>query len=235
MKKLFIKANTIMLTLILAFDVWYMFGGELLAKYIASLMFIGVGIINFMYCVKHKVNLKFPKWMIIALTCAMLGDILLVLNFYLGVAVFAIGHIFYLVSYCKLEKFNLKDLICGVSIFAVALCVILFAPFLDFGGILMKSVCCAYALIISLMVGKAISNLLKEKNATYMTIVIGSTLFFVSDLMLMLDKFGNIPGTSYLCLGTYYPGQFVLAFSLFIHASTNTLKENKYSNISKVS
>ena len=99
----------------------------------------------------------------------------------------------------------------------------------------MKSVCCAYALIISLMVGKAISNLLKEKNATYMTIVIGSTLFFVSDLMLMLDKFGNIPGTSYLCLGTYYPGQFVLAFSLFIHASTNTLKENKYSNISKVS
>ena len=235
MKKLFIKANTIMLTLILAFDVWYMFGGGLLAKSIASLMFVGVGIINFMYCVKHKVNLKFPKWMIIALTCAMLGDILLVLNFYLGVAVFAIGHIFYLVSYCKLEKFNLKDLICGVSIFAVALCVILFAPFLDFGGILMKSVCCAYALIISLMVGKAISNLLKEKNATYMTIVIGSTLFFVSDLMLMLDKFGNIPGTSYLCLGTYYPGQFVLAFSLFIYASTNKLNENKDSNISKAS
>ena len=234
MKKLFIKANTIMLTLILAFDVWYMFGGGLLAKYIASLMFIGVGIINFMYCVKHKVNLKFPKWMIIALTCAMLGDILLVLNFYLGVAVFAIGHIFYLVSYCKLEKFNLKDLICGVSIFAVALCVILFAPFLDFGGILMNSVCCAYALIISLMVGKAISNLLKEKNATYMTIVIGSTLFFVSDLMLMLDKFGNIPGTSYLCLGTYYPGQFVLALSLFIYASTNDSRENKDIILSKV-
>src|SRR5438105_4769730 len=111
MKKQFIMANTIMLILILIFDVLYMFGGGLLAKSIASIMFVTSGVINLTYCIKNKTNLKFPIWMIIALTCAMLGDILLVINFYLGTAVFAIGHIFYFVSYCMLSKVNRKDLI----------------------------------------------------------------------------------------------------------------------------
>jgi len=232
MKKSFVKLNLIMLALILIFDVWYMFGGGLFAKSIASIMFVVAGIINFEYCKKNKVNLKFPIWMIIALTCAMLGDILLVLNFYLGTAVFAIGHIFYFISYCMLEKINLKDLIIAVSIAIFAFAVILFTPFLDFGSNFMKGVCCTYALIISFMVGKAISNLVKEKNPTNTIIVIGSILFFISDLMLMFNKFGNIPGTNYLCLGTYYPGQFILAYSLFIYASKNKLKEK---NILKVS
>lgn len=235
MKKSFIKANAIMLTLILIFDVWYMFGGGLFAKSIASIMFVGAGIINLVSCIKNKVNLKFPKWMIVALTCAMLGDILLVLNFYVGTAVFAIGHIFYFVSYCMLEKINRKDLICGISIFTFALSIILFTPFLNFGSTLMEGVCCTYALIISFMVGKAISNLLKEKNPTNVTIAIGCILFFISDFMLMLNMFGNIPGTNYLCLGTYYPGQFVLALSLFIYASTNSLRQKKGKELSQVS
>lgn len=116
--------------------------------------------------------------------------------------------------------------------FTFALSVIQFAPFLDFGSGFMKNVCCAYALIISFMVGKAISNLLEEKNATNITIVVGSILFIISDLMLMLDKFGSIPGTNYLCLGTYYPGQFILAFSLFKHATINRLNYNKNAKVS---
>ena len=205
MKKSFIKANIMMLTLILVFDVRYMFGGGLLAKSIASIMFVGAGIINFVYCSKNKVNLKFPIWMIIALTCAMLGDILLVLNFYIGTAVFAIGHIFYFISYCMLEKINVKDIMYGVSISVFSFAIILFTPFLEFGSNFMKGVCCTYALIISFMIGKAISNLIQEKNFINITILIGGILFFISDFMLMLNKFGDIPGTNYLCLGTYYP------------------------------
>ena len=232
MRKKFVMANIVTLALILIFDVWYMFGGGLFAKSIASIMFVVAGIINYLYCAKRNADLKFPKWMLVALTCAMLADIILVLNFYLGVAVFALGHVFYFVSYCMLSKINRKDLLCGVGIFTFALSVIQFAPFLDFGSGFMKNVCCAYALIISFMVGKAISNLLEEKNATNITIVVGSILFIISDLMLMLDKFGSIPGTSYLCLGTYYPGQFILAFSLFKHATINRLNYNKNAKVS---
>ena len=230
MRKSFIKSNVIVLAIMLIFDIWYMFGGGLIAKSIASSMFVLGGAINLKYCLDNKADLKFPKWMLIALTCAMLADILLVLNFYLGVVVFAIGHIFYFVSYCNLEKFNRNDLICAISIFTFALVIILFTPFLNFGGVLMKSVCCAYAFIISIMVGKAISNLLKENNnTTYKIIAIGSILFITSDLMLVLDKFGSIPGTSYLCLATYYPAQFLLSFSLFDYAIKHS-KEEQYNS-----
>lgn len=224
MKKLLILANTIMLVLILAFDICYMFKGGLLFKSIASSMFVVTGLINFMYCIKNRVNLKFPIWMMVALIFAMLGDILLVINFYMGVVAFAIGHIFYFVSYCMLAKINRRDIVCGLSIAAIAVSIILFTPFLDFGNVLMQGVCCIYALIISFMVGKAVSNLLQEKNYTNIIIVIGSILFFFSDLMLVLKMFGDIPLASYLCLATYYPAQFILAFSLFVYSSKKHLK-----------
>ena len=227
MRKKFIIANIITFDIILIFDIWYMFGGGLLAKSIASIMFVGTGAINYIYCFKNKIDLKFPKWMLVALTCAMLADIILVLNFYFGVAVFALGHIFYFTSYCMLRRINSKDLLCGVSIFILSFLIIQFVPFIDFGSSLMKNVCCVYALLISFMIGKSISNLLQDNNTNNIIIAVGSTLFFISDFMLMLDKFGNIPGTNYLCLSTYYMGQFILAFSLFKYATVHSMRYNK--------
>ena len=217
MKKLFLILNAIMLIFMLIFDVFYMVNGELLFKAVASILFVVTGLINLTYCMKNKTNLKFPIWMIVALMCAMLGDILLNINFHIGTIIFAVGHIFYFVSYCMLEKMNRRDLLCGISISVIALAVILFVPFLDFGNTLMQGICCAYGIIISFMVGKAISNLLKENNLINIIIVIGSILFFISDLMLVLNKFGEISVASYLCLGTYYPAQFLLAGSLFAY------------------
>ena len=79
----------------LAFDMWDMFSGELYAKGMASIMFVVAGIINFIYCIENKADSKYPKWMVIALICAMIADIVLNLNFYLGVVIFAIAHVFY--------------------------------------------------------------------------------------------------------------------------------------------
>ena len=42
MRKKFVMANIVTLALILIFDVWYMFGGGLFAKSIASIMFVGL-------------------------------------------------------------------------------------------------------------------------------------------------------------------------------------------------
>ena len=236
MRKTFIKGNIAVLTLMLLFDIFYMFGGGLLVKGMASIMFVVGGVINFVYCIENKADLKFPKWMVIALVCAMLADIALNLNFYLGVVIFAVAHIFYFVSYSNLSRINRRDLICGLAIFIFALLVINFTPFLDFGSSFMKNICSVYALIISLMVGKAVSNLLNEKNATNKMIVVGSILFFVSDMMLMFNKFGSVPGTSYLCLGTYYPAQFILAYSMFKYAKKEYVsKPTRYIRNAKLS
>ena len=227
MKKSSLKLNAIMLAFILIFDILYMFKGGLFFKSIASILFVATGFINILQCIKNKTDLKFPIWMMVALIFAMLGDILLVINFYTGTALFAIGHIFYFVSYCMLQKINCKDFIWGIGISIVAISIILFTPFLDFGDPLMYGVCCGYAFIISFMVGKTISNMLKENNSTNRIIVIGSILFFFSDFLLMLNKFGGMKWASYMCLGSYYPAQFILAFSLLIFTSVNNKKINK--------
>jgi len=44
---------------------------------------------------------------------------------------------------------------------------------------------------------------------------------------LMLDIFGGISVTGYLCLATYYPAQFLLALSIFIYGSNNLLEEER--------
>ncbi len=224
MKRAFSAINAVMLVVILALDAAYMTVGGLGLKAVTSCMFVLTGLLNLVYGIKAGADRKFPVWMAVALTFAMLGDVLLGINFYLGTAVFGIGHIFYFVSYCTLAGFNRRDFLCGICIFALALGIILFVPFLEFGGALMQGVCCAYALIISFMVGKAVSNLLGHRNVFTVIVAVGSILFFVSDLMLVLDRFGTIPNAGYFCLGTYYPAQFLLAFSIFSYAG---LKRDK--------
>ena len=220
MKKALLPVNLLMLAAILASDICYMTFGGLAVKAVTSILFVLTGLINLTYCVRSKARLRFPVWMAAALTAAMLGDVLLGINFYLGTAVFALGHIFYFVSYCMLVPLNRRDLVCGIAIFAAALSIILLVPVLDFGGGLMQGVCGGYAFIISFMVGKAVSNLLGQRNVLYGILAAGSVLFFLSDLMLVLDRFGSLPYTGTLCLSTYYPAQFLLAFSILSFANT---------------
>jgi len=156
-KKIFIT-NLILLFAILVMDVLYITLGGLLIKSIASALFVFTGIVNLFYCIKNKVELKFPIWLVCGLVFAMLGDILLEIEFIVGAALFAIGHVLYFVSYSKLRNFSWKDLIYGICIFIPSLLLILLLPVLEFESILMKIVCCIYALIISFMVGKAASN-----------------------------------------------------------------------------
>ncbi|MBP3932118.1 MAG: lysoplasmalogenase [Peptostreptococcaceae bacterium] len=229
MKKKFVIANFIMFLLILSLDICYMIKGGLFIKGITSSMFVITGIINIIYCVNNNVNLEYPKRMILALICTMIADVLLGINFYLGTVTFAIGHILYFRSYSKLVKINRGDFKVGIIISVISLLIILFIPFLNFESILMKGVCSTYAIIISFMIGKTISNLIKENNITNKVIAIGSLLFFISDLMLMLDVFGGISVTGYLCLATYYPAQFILAFSIFAYANENLLQEMEVS------
>jgi uncharacterized membrane protein YhhN len=153
--------------------------------------------------------------MLVGLTFAMCGDIVLNVWFIGGAILFAVGHVFYFVAYCFLQKFKWLDLIFGASIFIPSVLFITLAPIFDFGGIIMELVCIVYAIIISIMLGKAISNFVREKNLTNLLILIGSILFFFSDLMLLLNVFANLSVVfDVLCLVTYYPAECILALSL---------------------
>lgn len=160
-------------------------------------------------------NVKFGIIMVVGLVVAMVADVVLNLHFITGAALFALGHIFYFASYCVLQKFRWQDIIYGAVIFVPSVLFITLAPMFDFGGVLMEIVCVIYAIIISCMVGKAISNFVKVKNLTNLILMLGSIFFFISDLMLLLNVFGNLPRVvDILCLATYYPAQIALAVSI---------------------
>ena len=219
MKNKFNWFNILNLLLILAVivgDVFFTIGGGLLIKSIASACFVALGIVNLIYAIKNKTsNLKFCVLMLVGLFFAMLGDIVLEIEFIIGAVLFAVGHIFYFISYCQLISFKWKDLIFGAVIFVPSTLFIVLAPFFDFGGILMELVCVFYAVIISCMVGKSISNYVADKKVLHLLLLIGSCLFFFSDLMLLLDVFGNMPRViGVLCLATYYPAECVLACAI---------------------
>lgn len=219
MKKSHLILNIIFASLIVLSDILYtfVFTYNLLVKSITSALFVLMGLINLIIAIRLKsTSLKYPIIMCIALFLAMIGDIAINLIFELGAGFFAIGHVFYFIAYCQLIKFNWKDLIYGIFIFVPISILIIFAPIFDFGGIFLMIVCLVYALIISCMVSKAISNFIQEKSHLNLIILIGSILFCVSDLMLLFDNFTGLPHImGILCLATYYPAQIFLAYSVY--------------------
>ena len=196
-------------------------------KAITSALFVIIGAINICSLKTNGGDLRFAAILLTGLTFAFLGDVMLEIHFIMGAALFAIGHIFYFVSYLTLIKFKWTDLIVGSLIFIPVTLLILFAPFFTFDSILMQIVCIVYTIIISLMVGKAITNLIHEKNVLNVLLVVGSLLFMFSDLMLLLNKFGTMNRIAgiILCLGTYYPAQCILAYSIN-HAKNNIQTNN---------
>lgn len=162
----------------------------------------------------------FPAMMMTGLMLCWVADIILNITFIPGALIFAIGHVFYFIAYCRLEKFQRSDLIPSAIIFVLSASLVLFIPIFDFGIPLMQYIILLYALIISLMVGKAISNMRRTRAPLTKWIVVGSSLFFFSDLMLLLCYFAGAPQiTDSLCLFTYYPGQYLLAHCIFKYSN----------------
>lgn len=216
MNKKFYFINVFFLLAIIVADVLFMTYDNIFIKATASILFVTLALINLLYARKNKYeNKNFQILIFIGLFFAMLGDIVLEIQFIIGAVLFAIGHLFYFLSYSSLLKINWKDFVIGLVIFTSSVLFITIAPIFDFKSIIMQIVCIVYALIISLMVGKSISNFIVLRTKLNLVLCIGSILFFFSDLMLLLNVFSFIVFPfGILCLSTYYPAQFLLAFSI---------------------
>ena len=218
MKKTVNILNIILIVLVLIGDAFYIIKGTLPIKTVTSIGFVLIGVVNLIYLMKNGVsNKKFPIIMVVGLFFAMLGDVLLEVNFIVGALLFAVGHIFYFIAYCFICSFNWKDLIYGGLIFIPATIAILFAPIFEFPSDTLKWLCVVYAIVISCMTGKSISNFVKQKTLQNILLMIGSMLFLFSDLMLLFDNFSSLSGVfGLLCLLTYYPAECLLSYSILL-------------------
>ena len=220
-KKIFNFINLAIFLLVISGDVWFILTESILAKSLTSSLFVIMAGINLFYAIKTKsANIKFCIAMIAGLFFAMLGDILLEVDFITGAVLFAVGHIGFFISYCFLIKFSWFDIIAGSIIFIPSVLFITLAPIFEFDPSILKVLCALYAVVISCMLGKAIVNFIRTRNLLNLLLVLGSFLFFFSDLMLLLDNFAALPAVfGVLCLATYYPAECLLAYSILQSAN----------------
>lgn len=210
--------NVFFIAAILALNYFYQLAGFVFTlKCICSGGFAVLGIINLCYALMNKrSNKSFSLFMAMGLILAFIGDIRIDRNFILGAGAFAAGHICFVTAYCFLQRPRLSDLIPSGILFLGSSAFLQFCPLLFFGLPIYKSVCIVYSLIISLMLGKAIGNLIRQRNKINVTLAVASILFFFSDLMLVFNWFiGLWRWTGNACMGTYYPALCLLAFTIW--------------------
>ncbi len=227
--------NAIALPFQVLMDIIYMLShGILWVKGLTSLVFVVIGLVNMLYVMKkgYDGGGRFKYFMLTALVLCLIADVILNIWFIIGAAIFAVGHVFYFISYLCLDRFTWKDLIYGACIAVVAIILLLTYPF-DFQGIFV--VILAYAIIISFMVGKAISLFISGKcsRVARWLILVGSILFFLSDMALLFNIFGGMGIVAdRICLWTYYPAQGLLGLSVYFAALSET-KKTKETNETK--
>lgn len=220
-KKIVLLLNLIIIALIFLGNYFYISSWSRLLKGLCSGGFALIGIVNLILAISEKYkNIKFHIIMTTGFILAMLGDLFINSGsgFILGAGFFALGHICYAISYCFLQNMKKLDIIISGTIFALGGSFIFFSDKLNFSfQPIFKYVCIVYALIISVMAGKAISNLICEKAYANISLAVGSILFVISDLILVLNWFMDTGSwSSKLCMATYYPAQCMLAFSTYL-------------------
>ena len=220
MKKWFVMINFILAAIVVALDFCYALVRDLWLKGVTSAGFVVIGIVNLIYfLLATKEDKKFPVIMLVALVLCLVADVILEIEFITGALLFAMGHVAYFLAYSSLIKFKWTDLISSVVIFVPVTLFMTLAPIFNYGSVAMELVCIFYALIISCMVGKAISNTIRDLSIVNLIILVGSILFMFSDIMLLFGVFGDAPRVcNALCIGTYYPAQIFLGVSLFAKA-----------------
>lgn len=195
------------------------YAAVIILKTLTSILFVLLGFISYK---KSKSNKKYCLLVLLGLIFSMFGDIFLVLEdhirslFYFGVIAFSIGHIMYVLSFNTCTKFKIKDCRVLAVIFSFVIILLKVEKF-NFG--LRYPFVLIYGIIISFMVCRALSLLRSyylNKKWILITIM-GVTLFFVSDLMLLFVMFStekHLFITREISLVLYYLGQALIAISL---------------------
>ena len=223
-KKIYFIINILISVAVYIVNVFYQYHNfNFTLKCIASGLFAILSIINVTYFIKEaikKENLKYPLAMMVGSIFCFLGDAFIHANFILGVVLFALGHVFYVIGYCMLQNFQKLDFIIGGGLGLITGLFVALCPLLKFDAPILKVACVVYALILSFMVGKTVSNFINSKNKLNMYLMIGAILFLISDLCLLICWFWHV-GVSrtfnHICMGTYYPANLLFAYSIYYY------------------
>lgn len=216
-KKRLQKTNIALLICAAVCLVCYDIFGGLWLKCVTSSWFVMLGAVNLWAARKKpRKQLRFFVLIVAGLFCGMCADVLLGVAFYAGIGVFALGHVLYLAAFFCLEKLRRRDIWFFLPIAAVSVFAVVGTPWISVEDPLLRKLLIGYALIISAMLGKSLSNLIACPDRFHRLLAVGSLLFWFSDLMLAIDMFGQPSRLTWiLCSYSYWPAQNIIAHGLY--------------------
>ena len=187
-------------------------------KAAASLLFVLCCLANLLFtrrATNDKRVRRFTAILFIGQAFACAGDIVLNFHFTGGAALFAVGHMLFLAAFFAVQRPKARDFVIAAVLISGALCLLTFYPGFSFGDV--QVIVYIYAVIISCMLAKGISLAFSEglDSGFRRMVLLGTLLFFLSDLMLVFHQFANGgPLFDFFCLLLYYPAECFLAFSV---------------------
>ncbi len=191
----------------------------LFTKSLSSVLFLAIGILG--HFAKTAPN-NYSLFIVISLCFGLVGDVFLVYSdnkfcFASGLFSFLIGHVIYGVLFLNDSGLSTYDFILFAAIVAASLFVYSKSS-IDLGD--MKLPAFFYLLAISFMYAMALSTIYKQSypSAVSAAIVLGSTLFALSDAVLAFSMFSKSPKPALFQINllVYYYGQMIIAASIIM-------------------
>lgn len=185
-----------------------------LLKPIATLLVILIVILSF-FRLSHA-NALYSFWILAALLFSFGGDVALMFKsksaFMIGLALFLIAHIVYSIAFLKFNGFVLQDPVVAIVLLIIAG----IGYFYLYPGLShMKVPVLVYVFVISFMLHRAIATFFGDyfNQTQAILIALGAGLFYISDLILAVNKFKRPFKYHRISLAFYYSGQLLLALS----------------------
>ncbi|MEJ2210343.1 MAG: lysoplasmalogenase, partial [Anaerolineae bacterium] len=159
----------------------------------------------------------FTWWVTAGLVLSLGGDVALMFKsksrmFLIGLVLFLLAHVVYAIAFTAWNGFHPQDLISGAVLLAVAVAVFLY---LRPGLGRMQGPVLFYVVVICFMVNRAISTFFGETFTLTQAwlLSVGAVLFWLSDLVLAVNRFRHPFEANRLGLFLYYGGQLLIALS----------------------
>ena len=154
-------------------------------------------------------------WILAGLVLSLAGDVALMFTtskaFLAGTVAFLLAHLAYIAAFSTLGNYHPADLLTAGALLVAA--VVFYRAWSPKLGV-MKVPVALYILVICLMVNRALSVGFNDVRSTQAwLIVVGALSFWVSDLMLGINRFGRPFRWHRFSLAFYYAGQLLIALS----------------------
>lgn len=190
-----------------------------LFKPISTTLLIMVAVLSFV--IPSVYNEKYTLAILIALLLSFGGDIALMFKsrgaFMAGLALFLLAHIAYAIIFTVYNGLWAGDLISGLIILVISGAVF---AFLYSGLDSMKVPVLLYIIIIGFMLNRAFSTLFGDffTRTQAVLITLGAGLFYISDIILAVNRFKKPFKYNRISLAFYYSGQLCIALSTGLFA-----------------